>query len=67
MGVDGNGKLWKCNDIRTTQPVWKNVLSNPSSLVFKSVCYKAGNSVIAAITSDNKLYIEKDIAAVFAL
>ncbi len=69
MGVDRNGKLWKCNNIRTAQSAsdWKNVLSNPSSLVFKTVCYKAGNSVIAAITRDNKLYIEKDIAAVFAL
>ena len=69
VGVDKNGNIWKCNNIKTAQSAsdWKVVKSNPSTLKFKSVSYKSGNSVIGAISTDNKLYIETDLQALFNL
>jgi hypothetical protein len=69
LGIDKNGNLWKCNNIKTAQSAsdWKIIMSNPSTVKFRNVSYKAGNTVIAAVGTDNKLYIESDLTALFNL
>lgn len=66
IGINKDGKLIACKDVTkaTSDADWKIIQTIDSAVKFRSVCYRGGN-IVAAISTDYKLYMDLDISSVF--
>jgi len=68
IAINTAGKLIACKDVTQAASMsdWKPIVTLDPTLVFKTVCYRGG-AVAAAITTDNRLFIEMDLSFIFSI
>lgn len=70
IAINQAGKLIACKNLKTVSSDldWKLIQTIDPNVTFKQVSFKgAGNNVVAAISTDNQLYMEMDISTLFNL